>query len=104
MEDLAFIPLKLNSNQTPVLLKDVANIRFGPAPRRGIAEWNGTGETVGGIIVMRSGQDALTVINRVKAKIDQLKSTLPKGVHIEIAYDRSPFIRIKGERSYAISM
>lgn len=77
---------------TPVLVKDVGSVRFGPDIRRGLLEWNGDGEAVGGIVVMRHGENALDVINRVKAKIEELKPGMPKGVEIAIGYDRSDLI------------
>jgi len=84
-------------NGTAVLVKDVATVRFGPDIRRGLLEWNGEGEAVGGIVVMRYGENARDVIARVKQKIDELRPSIPKGVEIEIAYDRSELI----ERSIA---
>jgi copper/silver efflux system protein len=77
---------------TPIYLKDVANIDIGPDLRRGVADWNGQGETVGGIIVMRYGENALKIINRVKERLKELKSSLPPGVKIVPAYDRSSLI------------
>ncbi len=77
---------------TPIYLKDVANIDIGPDLRRGVADWNGNGETVGGIIVMRYGENALKIINRVKERIKGLKNSLPPGVKIVPAYDRSSLI------------
>jgi Cu(I)/Ag(I) efflux system membrane protein CusA/SilA len=79
-------------NGVPVLLRDVGQVRFGPEIRRGLLEWNGDGEAVGGIVVMRYGENALDVIERVKAKIEELKPGLPKGVSFEVAYDRSDLI------------
>ena len=90
--DLEHIPLGVNQNGTPLLLKDVAEIGTGPQMRRGIAELNGEGETVGGIVVMRFGENAQQVINRVKAKLEQLKKGLPAGVEIIPVYDRSALI------------
>ena len=77
---------------TPILVKDVGNVRFGPDIRRGLLEWNGEGEAVGGIVVMRYGENALDVIERVKKKIADLKPSLPEGVEVAIAYDRSGLI------------
>lgn len=77
---------------TPVYLKDIATINIGPELRRGIAEWNGEGETVGGIVVIRYGENALAVINKVKERLNELKKSLPNDVKIEIAYDRSDLI------------
>ncbi|MCL1123348.1 efflux RND transporter permease subunit [Shewanella surugensis] len=92
IEDLENIPLGTNENGTSLLLKDVADIGTGPQMRRGIAELNGEGETVGGIVVMRFGENAQQVINGVKAKLDELKKSLPEGVEIVTVYDRSALI------------
>ena len=92
VEDLEHIPLGLNKNGTPLLLKHVADIGTGPQMRRGIAELNGKGETVGGIVVMRFGENAQQVINGVKAKLEKLKKGLPDGVEIVPVYDRSALI------------
>lgn len=91
-EDLANIPLGLNVNGTPLLLKDVADITVGPQMRRGIAELNGEGEVVGGIVVMRFGENAQKTIDGVKAKLETLKNGLPEGVEIVTVYDRSGLI------------
>jgi Cu(I)/Ag(I) efflux system membrane protein CusA/SilA len=91
-EDLMVIPLGLYVNGTPILLKDVASVEVGPQMRRGIAELNGEGEVVGGIVVMRFGENAQTTINGVKAKLEQLKQGLPDGVEIVTVYDRSALI------------
>ncbi len=77
---------------TPVLLSDVARVIEGPELRRGIVELNGEGEVVGGIIVMRSGENVLTVIEGVKKKLEELKRGLPEGIEIETVYDRAPLI------------
>ncbi|MBI3206409.1 MAG: efflux RND transporter permease subunit [Myxococcales bacterium] len=77
---------------TPVLVKDVAKVTLGPELRRGIADLDGQGDVVGGIVVMRSGENALNVINRVKARLEELKPSLPKGVEIVTTYDRSELI------------
>ncbi len=92
VQDLENIPLGVNENGTPILLKDVAEIGTGPQMRRGIAELNGEGETVGGIVVMRFGENAQQVINGVKEKLEQLKKGLPEGVEIVTVYDRSALI------------
>jgi copper/silver efflux system protein len=76
----------------PVLIRDVATVRFGPDIRRGLLEWNGEGEAVGAIVVMRYGENALEVIDRVKKKIEDLRLTFPEGVELSIAYDRSELI------------
>lgn len=92
LEDLRRIPLGVNERGTPLLLKDVADIRLGPQMRRGIAELDGEGEVVGGIVVMRYGENALKTIERVKEKLEELKLGLPKGVEIVETYDRSNLI------------
>ncbi len=85
--------IRRRTSITSVLLEDVAkDIRVGPAMRRGVADLNGEGEVVGGIVVMRSGSNALATINAVKEKIDELKASLPKGVEIIETYDRSGLI------------
>ncbi len=91
--DLENIPLGMNRNGTPVLLKDIAEINLGPQMRRGIAELNGEGEVVGGVVVMRFGENAADVIDDVKAKLEELKAGLPPGVEIVTVYDRSELIR-----------
>ncbi|MGK0472500.1 MAG: Cu(I)/Ag(I) efflux system membrane protein CusA/SilA [Candidatus Azotimanducaceae bacterium] len=90
--DLAHVPLGLSRNGAPLLLKDIAEIGIGPQMRRGIAELNGEGEVVGGIVVMRSGQNAAQTIARVKTRLEQLKQGLPAGVEIVAVYDRSALI------------
>jgi Cu(I)/Ag(I) efflux system membrane protein CusA/SilA len=90
--DLEAIPLGLNSKGTPLQLRDVADIRLGPQMRRGIAELNGQGEVAAGIVVMRFGENAQKTINAVKAKLASLKDSLPDGVDIVTAYDRSELI------------
>ena len=78
---------------TPVLLREVATVRLGPAQRRGLADLDGEGETVGGVVVARSGTNALEVLDAVKARIAELKETLPEGVELIPTYDRSTLIR-----------
>ncbi len=92
LEDLRNIPVGVNRKGTPVLLGDVAEIRLGPQMRRGIAELDGIGEVVGGIVVMRWGENALTTIEAVKARMEFLKKSLPPGVEIVETYDRSGLI------------
>lgn len=92
IKDLLQIPLKTTTNGTPVQLKDVATVRRGPQIRRGIADLNGQGEVVGGVIVMRSGANPQKVIDGVKAKLASLKANLPPGVQIVTTYDRSVLI------------
>ncbi len=92
LDDFRAIPISTGDGGTPVLLKDVARIQVGPELRRGIAELDGEGETVGGIIIMRQGKNALETIAAVKAKIEALKPGLPPGVEIVPTYDRSGLI------------
>ena len=92
LEDLAQVPLGPLMNGVPVLLGDVAEIRFGAGPRQGIAELDGEGEVVGGIVVMRDGGNAREVIEAVEARLAALKSSLPAGVEIVTTYDRSALI------------
>ena len=92
IEDLQRVPLGVSDAGTPILLDDVADIRLGPELRRGAAELDGEGEVVGGIIVMRAGENALTTIEAVKAKLAQLQRGLPEGVEIVPTYDRSNLI------------
>ena len=97
-----------DSRGTPILVKDFADVSLGPELRRGIAELDGKGETVGGIIVMRYGENAQATIQRVKDKLDSLKSGLPEGVTITPVYDRSGLIEravstLKASVSYQIS-
>ena len=91
-DDLRKIPLGMNAQGTPVLLEDVADIRLGPQMRRGVAELDGEGEVVGGVVVMRWGENALTTIQGVKNKLETLKKGLPEGVEIVETYDRSSLI------------
>jgi Cu(I)/Ag(I) efflux system membrane protein CusA/SilA len=90
--DLEEVSVATN-NGTPVLIKDLGVVSLGPDLREGAAEWNGDGETVGGIVVMRYGQNALTVIDGVKQKLAQIRKTLPAGVEIVAGYDRSGLIQ-----------
>ncbi len=92
LDDLRHIPLGVNEQGTPILLKDVAQIRLGPQLRRGVAELDGEGEVVGGIVVMRFGENALTTINAAKARLKELARGLPEGVEIVETYDRSALI------------
>lgn len=93
IDDLRHIPLGVNEHGTPILLKDVAEIRIGPQLRRGIAELDGEGEVVGGVVVMRFGENALATIKLVKARLNQLARSLPAGVEIVETYDRSALIK-----------
>ncbi len=90
-KDLEALVLK-SVNGTPVTVKDVASVSVGPELRRGIADFNGEGDVVGGIVVMRYGENALNVIERVKAKFAELKPSLPAGVEVVTTYDRSDLI------------
>ena len=89
--DLANVPV-MAKNGTPVLIKDLGTVSFGPDIREGVAEWNGQGETVGGIVVMRYGLNALNVIDGVKKKLEDIKGSLPPGVEIVAGYDRAGLI------------
>jgi len=92
LNDFRAIPLKLGSGGVPVTLGDVATIQLGPEMRRGISELDGEGETVGGVVILRSGKNARETIAAVKTKLDELKSSLPAGVEIVTTYDRSKLI------------
>ena len=91
IEDLKQVALR-SENGTPVLLQDVARVELGPDERRGITELNGEGEAVGGIALQRFGENALDVIENVKAKIEEIGQGLPEGVSIQSVYDRSELI------------
>lgn len=93
IQDIEGIPLGVDGNGTPVLIRNVATVQIGPEMRRGLVEWNGEGEVVGGVIIMRYGENALKTIDGVKAKLAQLEKGLPEGVTIRAAYDRSSLIR-----------
>lgn len=90
--DIEQVPVGLGKNGVPITVKDIASVRLGPQMRRGIAELDGQGEVVGGIIVMRSGKNALETIQAVKSKLASLKPSLPKGVDIIPTYDRAGVI------------
>jgi len=92
IEDLQNIPLGVSQHGTPILLRNVATIKIGPELRRGLADYNGKGEAVGGIVVMRYGENALEVIQNVKKRLEELKTGLPEGVRIKSVYDRSSLI------------
>lgn len=91
LSDLETVPVA-SKNGTPVLIRDLGTVSFGPDIRRGVAEWNGEGETVGGIVVMRFGMNALTVISGIKKKLADISGSLPPGVEIVSGYDRSGLI------------
>ncbi len=92
LDDLKSIAISVSESGTPIRLEDVANIHLGPELRRGLADLNGEGEVAGGIIIMRYGENALTTIESVKAKIAELEKGLPAGVEIVPVYDRSKLI------------
>src|SRR5512145_1797813 len=93
IEDIEQVAVASDTKGTPIRVRDVAAVRIGPDIRRGIAELDGRGEVVGGIVVMRFGENALRVIDRVKAKLEDVKGSLPEGVEIVTTYDRSGLIR-----------
>ncbi len=92
IEDLNVIPVGVDENGTPIRLQDVAHVHLGPELRRGVAELNGEGEVVGGVVIMRYGENAMAVIERVRAKLEELKPGLPEGVEIVPVYDRGDLI------------
>jgi len=91
LSDLETVPVA-TKNGTPVLVRDLGKVTFGPDIREGVAEWQGEGETVGGIVVMRDGMNALSVINGIKQKLLEIKPSLPRGVEVVAGYDRSGLI------------
>ncbi|HXH85259.1 MAG TPA: CusA/CzcA family heavy metal efflux RND transporter, partial [Nitrospira sp.] len=92
LDDIRHVPLGTDRQGTPITVQDVARVTIGPDMRRGIAELDGTGETVGGVVVMRYGENALAVIDRVKEKIKEITPSLPNGIEIVPVYDRSDLI------------
>src|SRR5205823_12533706 len=92
LADIENVSLGANKRGTPVRVRDVAQVRLGPDIRRGVAELDGTGEVVGGIVVMRFGENALRVIDGVKAKLQEVQRSLPAGVRVVPTYDRSGLI------------
>ncbi len=92
IEDIENTPVGVDENGTPILIRNIAHVHLGPELRRGLAELDGEGETVGGIVVMRYGENALKTIDAVKAKLEELKAGLPEGVTIQAVYDRSSLI------------
>jgi Cu(I)/Ag(I) efflux system membrane protein CusA/SilA len=92
VDDIELIPVGTDGRGTPILIRDIAHVHIGPDQRRGIAELDGKGQTVGGIVIMRAGENALAVIERVKARLAEITPALPKGVHIVPTYDRSDLI------------
>lgn len=91
--DIQNTPVGVDENGTPILIRNVANVHLGPELRRGLTDWDGEGEVVGGIVVMRYGENALKTIDAVKTKLTELEKGLPEGVQIKIAYDRSSLIK-----------
>jgi len=91
-DDIAKIVLATNPSGVPIRVADVGDVTLGPDIRRGVADWNGTGDTVAGIVVMRQGENALQVISRVKQKLHDIEPGLPPGVKVVTAYDRSELI------------
>ncbi len=92
IEDIENTPVGVDENGTPILIRNIAHVHLGPELRRGLVDLDGEGETVGGIVVMRYGENALTTIDAVKAKLEELKAGLPEGVTIQAVYDRSNLI------------
>jgi Cu(I)/Ag(I) efflux system membrane protein CusA/SilA len=92
LDDLRKSVVAARGDGTPILLRDVARIEYGPDLRRGLAEWNGEGEAVGGIVVVRYGADTLSVIQAVKRKLEEVKPSLPEGVDVVLTYDRTSLI------------
>ncbi|MBT8464922.1 MAG: efflux RND transporter permease subunit [Deltaproteobacteria bacterium] len=92
LEDIRKIPLGVSASHVPILLENVARVAVGPDLRRGVTDWNGEGEVAGGIVVMRYGGNALEVIKDVKQRLAEIQESLPEGVRITTAYDRSTLI------------
>ena len=92
LDDLAAVPLAVTEAGTPLRLADVAELRLGPELRRGIGELDGEGEVAGGIVILRSGENALATIERVRQRLDALAPSLPEGVEVVVTYDRSALI------------
>jgi Cu(I)/Ag(I) efflux system membrane protein CusA/SilA len=92
VEDIDLIPVGTDGRGTPILIRDIAHVQIGPDQRRGIAELDGKGQTVGGIVIMRAGENALAVIERIKARLEEITPALPNGVRIIPTYDRSDLI------------
>ncbi len=92
LADLNTIPVGVDTNGTPIRIRDIANVQIGPELRRGIVDLNGDGEVAGGVVIMRFGENALATIQNVRAKLEELKSGLPEGVEIVTVYDRGDLI------------
>ena len=93
VRDIENIVISADSSGTPVLIKNIARVSIGPEIRRGVADLDGEGDTVGGIVLMRYGENALNVINRIKEKLEEVKPFLPEGVEVVTTYDRSELIK-----------
>jgi Cu(I)/Ag(I) efflux system membrane protein CusA/SilA len=91
-EDLELAPVRVSADGVPIFVRDLAVVKLGPAPRRGFAELDGEGEAVGGIVVMRYGENALRVIRRIEQRLEEVRRSLPAGIEIVTAYDRSRLI------------
>ena len=92
LDDLRQVPLGVGPGGVPILLRDVAQVAFGPEIRRGLAEWNGVGETVAGIVVVRSGADTRATIERVEQRLAELAEGFEEGITVDVAYDRTDLI------------
>ena len=92
VEDLELAPVSVSDSGVPIRIQDVAEVKIGPDMRRGLAELDGRGEVVGGIVIMRYGENALRVIEAVKERFAEVESSLPEGVEVVITYDRSNLI------------
>jgi len=92
IEDIELVTVGTDGRGTPILVRDIARVQLGPEQRRGVAELDGKGQTVGGMVIMRAGENALGVIERVKARLEEIKPSLPNGVRIVPTYDRSDLI------------
>jgi Cu(I)/Ag(I) efflux system membrane protein CusA/SilA len=92
IEDIELVTVGTDGRGTPILVRDIARVQLGPEQRRGVAELDGKGQTVGGMVIMRAGENALGVIERVKARLEEITPSLPKGVRIVPTYDRSDLI------------
>ncbi len=92
VDEIELIPVGTDGRGTPILVRDIGRVQLGPDQRRGIAELDGKGQTVGGIVIMRAGENALAVIERVKARLAEINASLPEGVQIVTTYDRSDLI------------
>src|SRR5437660_1422448 len=92
IEDIELVTVGTDGRGTPILVRDIARVQLGPEQRRGVAELDGKGQTVGGMVIMRAGENALAVIERVKARLEEITPSLPKGIRIVPTYDRSDLI------------